>query len=212
LGFCLWTRTTTIGLKIFIHPHVDFFFFFLPSDTPDRARRDLLQNAMQLVRSSKGRSIFLSSGSSDPMALRAPRCAANLAVLMGVESGRALAVVGEGPRQLAERGFAMRTTHRGAAVVDLGEGVEAVGYVRAPRAGDGTVRKAAKADDINDQEDDDQDDDKDDDEDEDDDEAASADFNDGAKAPAKKRKAKAAAGSRKKQPRKSAPAEEFIRL
>jgi ribonuclease P/MRP protein subunit RPP1 len=66
----------------------------------NEARRNLIQNATALVRSTRGRGIIISSEAASALGCRAPHDIVNMAIIWGLKQDVAMESVTEGPRSL----------------------------------------------------------------------------------------------------------------
>ena len=81
------------------------------------SRRNLISNATQLIRATKGRGIVLSSGAKRALACRGPADVVNLAVLWGLGQERGMEAVGKEARSVVVQAEMKRRSFRG--VIDV---------------------------------------------------------------------------------------------
>ncbi|EED16159.1 ribonuclease P complex subunit Pop2, putative [Talaromyces stipitatus ATCC 10500] len=86
------------------------------------ARRNLIGNAMSLIRATRGRGIIISSEAKRALAIRAPMDVVNLACVWGLSSERGKEAVCEEARKVVALSSLKRTSYRG--VVDVVNGGE----------------------------------------------------------------------------------------
>lgn len=84
------------------------------------ARRNLIGNAMALIRATRGRGIIISSEAKRALAIRAPADVINLACVWGLSSERGKEAVCEEARKLVALARLKRTSWRG--IVDIVDG------------------------------------------------------------------------------------------
>ena len=82
-------------------------------------RRNLISNAMSLLRACKRSNVFMSSAASRAFDLRGPYDVMNLGCLFGLHPSAARAVLGHNPAAVLSCGFANRKTFRGAASIEF---------------------------------------------------------------------------------------------
>lgn len=86
------------------------------------ARRNLISNATQLIRATRGRGVVISSEAPRALVCRAPADVANLAVIWGLGQDRAVEAVGREARNIVAQAEMKRRSFRG--VVDIVNGGE----------------------------------------------------------------------------------------
>lgn len=114
------------------------------------SRRNLISNATQLIRATRGRGIVISSEAKRALACRGPWDAVNLAALWGLGQEKGVEAVGREARSVVVQAGMKRTSFKG--VVDVvygGEKPKQVNSDLEPRGKDKTSKKR-KADVLND--------------------------------------------------------------
>ncbi len=86
------------------------------------SRRNLISNATQLIRASRGRGLVISSEATRALVCRAPADVVNLAVMWGLGQDRAVEAVGREARTVVVQGEMKRRSYRG--VIDVVNGGE----------------------------------------------------------------------------------------
>ncbi|KAF3399212.1 hypothetical protein DPV78_006123 [Talaromyces pinophilus] len=97
------------------------------------ARRNLIGNAMSLIRATRGRGIIISSEAKRALAIRAPMDVVNLACVWGLSHERGKEAICEEARKVVALSSLKRTSWRG--VIDVVDG----GEKRAPKKVEQTV-------------------------------------------------------------------------
>ena len=106
------------------------------------ARRNLIGNAMALIRATRGRGIIISSEARRALAIRAPADVINLACVWGLSSERGKEAVCEEARKLVALARLKRTSWRG--IVDIVDGGQRTAAGQAANQGSTTQAKPAK--------------------------------------------------------------------
>lgn len=86
------------------------------------SRRNLISNATQMIRATRGRGLVISSEASRALVCRAPADVVNLAVMWGLGQDRAAEAVGREARNVVAQGEIKRRSFRG--VIDVVNGGE----------------------------------------------------------------------------------------
>ena len=110
------------------------------------ARRNLISNATQLIRASKGRGIIISSEATKALACRGPWDVVNLAVVWGLSQERGAEAVGKGSRAVVAQAEMKRRSFKG--VIDIiygGEKPESIPKTGPQNSekGDATLKRKA---------------------------------------------------------------------
>ena len=98
---------------------VYFEICYSPMIKDASCRRNLISNAMSLLRACKRSNVFMSSAASRAFDLRGPYDVMNLGCLFGLHPSAARAVLGHNPAAVLSCGFANRKTFRGAASIEF---------------------------------------------------------------------------------------------
>ncbi|KAH9826235.1 RNase P subunit p30 [Teratosphaeria destructans] len=103
------------------------------------ARRNLIANATQLIRASRGRGLVVSSEAGGAAGLRGPWDVVNLATIWGLSHERGFEAVSKEPRGVVVMARLKRTGYRG--VIDVVEGGEKPAVVKEDEVGRETVKQ-----------------------------------------------------------------------
>ena len=103
--------------------------------TDSMSRRNLISNATQLIRATRGKGIILSSESSKAIGLRAPMDVINLATVWGLSQERGREAVEREARAVIVKADFMRTSYKGAVNVISGAFKKSEGIISAKGAG-----------------------------------------------------------------------------
>ncbi|RAL03632.1 PHP domain-like protein [Aspergillus ibericus CBS 121593] len=106
------------------------------------ARRNLIGNAMSLIRATRGRGIIVSSEARRALAVRAPWDVINLACVWGLSQERGKEAICEEARKVVALAKLKRTSWRG--IIDIVDGGDTV--VKADAKTDGSAKSQAKDD------------------------------------------------------------------
>lgn len=81
---------------------------FAPALRDPSRRRNLFVNLEHLLKPTRGKNVFLSSGASDPMEMRSPHDLANFAAVLGLRGELGLQSVADVPYRVLQRGVLRR--------------------------------------------------------------------------------------------------------
>jgi len=84
------------------------------SSRDSEARKNLIQNAANLVRATRGRGIIISSEASNALGCRAPHDIVNMAIIWGLKQDVAMECVGEAPRSVVAAALLRKRSFKGA--------------------------------------------------------------------------------------------------
>ena len=98
---------------------VYFEICYSPMIKDTSCRRNLISNAMSLLRACKRSNVFMSSAATRAFDLRGPYDIMNLSCLFGLHPSAARAVVAHNPATVLSCGFSSRKTFRGAASIEF---------------------------------------------------------------------------------------------